>query len=185
MKGKLVIISGPSGAGKDTLLAQFLKQHSNWVQPASTTTRHPRSHHVDGKTMNFISLDEFNKLKKDGAFLESVEVYDGIWYGTLREPVEAALKAGKNVILRVDVRGAMRIKQQLPEAKLVFITTGDWASLEERIRSRGTEDEQAIQRRLDRAKRELEFQDKYDRVVINRFGKIDEAVADLAVAIET
>ena len=184
MRGKLVVISGPSaGVGKDTILKMFMQKHPDWVQPTSTTTREPRDGEVDGKDMTFVDKETFKQWQKDGTFIESIEVDNGNWYGTQREPVERALINGKNVILRIDVRGAMVLKQQRPEAVLIFITAENEEALEQRIRNRGAEDEEAIQRRLELAKSELPYAAKYDHIVTNPTGHPEQALADLEKSI--
>jgi guanylate kinase len=180
MTGKLVVISGPSaGVGKDTVLKMFLSKHADWTMPVSTTTRKPRRGEVDGKDMQFVDKTTFEQWQKADKFLESVMVDDGNWYGTLKEPVEKAMSDGKNVVLRKDVRGALIIKQKMPEAVLVFMTAENWEVLEQRIRARGTEDEAAIARRLKLAKQELTYQDKYDFVITNPTGHPEKALAEL------
>lgn len=184
MKGKLVVVSGPSaGVGKDTLLKMFLDKHPEWIMPLSTTTRPLRAGELNGVHMSFIDHDAFEKLRNEGKFLEAVEVDNGQWYGTLKEPVEEALEQGKNVILRKDVRGAMLIKEKMPEAKLIFINAENTDALESRIRARGTEDEVSIKRRLKLAKQEITYQNRYDKVVINKTGETQQALADLTKAV--
>lgn len=181
-KGKLIVLSGPSaGVGKDTILRMFLKAHPNWHQPASTTTRSPREGEKPGYDMNFISEAEFVKLQREGAFLETDHHADH-WYGTLREPVEKLLAQNKNVILRIDVNGALEIKRQLPNAQLVFIAPENEQVLQERIRARGTDDKTTIQKRLALAKKELPFQSQFDYVIVNQSGKPEQALADLEKA---
>src|SRR5688572_2182162 len=179
-QGKLVIISGASaGVGKDTILKLFLAEHPDWVQPVSTTTREPRPGEIDGKDMNFVDRATFESWKEQGKFLEAVLVDNNQWYGTLREPVESLLAEGKNVILRIDVRGALMIKELMPGAITVFINADSWEALEERIRARGTEDKAAIERKLELAKTELPYQDKYDHTIVNPADHPEQAVAEL------
>ena len=179
-----MVLSGPSaGVGKDTILKMFLQKHPDWIMPASTTTRAPRDGEVDGRDMNFIDQDTFDKWKYSNKFLEAIRVDDGKWYGTLRQPVEDALEQGKSVILRVDVKGALVIKEKIPQAFLVFMNAESIDALEARMRSRGTEDESSIVRRLDLAKKEMGYQDRYDKIVINHTGRPDQALADLEAAI--
>jgi guanylate kinase len=179
-KGKLVVVSGPSaGVGKDTILKMFLDKHPEWHMPPSTTTRPPRPGEVDGKDMQFVDRPTFEKWQKDSKFLESILVNDNQWYGTLREPVETLLAEGKNVILRKDVRGALLIKKAIPQTKLIFITAENWEALKRRIRARGTETEEGIKKRLELAKKELTYQDKYDHIIINPTGHPEKALKQL------
>jgi guanylate kinase len=183
-RGKLVIFSGPSaGVGKDTILKMFLAKHPDWHQPPSTTTRPARLGEVNGRDMNFIGREGFEAKKAKDEFLEAVLVDNNQWYGTLREPVETLLNNGKNVILRIEVRGALIIKKAIPEAITVFVKPDNWESLEKRIRERGSEDEQAINRRLALAKTELPYQDKYDKIIVNPTGYPERALADLEKAL--
>jgi len=179
-KGKLVVISGPSaGVGKDTLIKLFLEKHPDWSVPPSTTTRSARPGEIDGKDYMFVDKERFEKWQEDGRFLESILVDNNQWYGTLRQPIEELLNSGKDVIVRKDVRGCLLFKEAMPEATLVFINAESWEALEKRIRARGTEDEEAIKRKLELAKSELPYQDKFDRVVVNPTGHPEKALADL------
>lgn len=180
MKGKLAVISGPSaGAGKDTLLAMFLERHSdNWHQPVSTTTRKLRPGEKQGKEMRTVSEAEFKQWEDEGKFLET-DFHAGNWYGTLKEPVEKYLNQGKNVILRIDVNGAMKLREKMPDATLIFIKAENFETLATRIRQRASESEEQIKSRLELAKHELTFEPKYDHVVINETGKLDQSLKQL------
>jgi len=174
--GKLLVISGPSaGAGKDTILKMLLDSDSSWYQPPSTTTRHPRKGETDGKEMVFVSHVEFEKMQKDGKFLET-DFHADNWYGTQKEPVERLLNNGKNVVIRIDVNGALQVKKLIPQAILVFITVESEKELENRIRARGTEDETEIQKRLELAKKELKLKPQFDYVVVNESGKAEQTL---------
>lgn len=183
MTGKLVVVSAPSGAGKDTILKMFLDKHKNWVMPVSTTTREPRHGEINGRDMQFIDEPTFIKWQKEDKFLEAIKVNDNKWYGTLKEPVEDALSNGENVILRKDVRGALIIKEKMPSAKLVFITLDNWEDLEARIRARGTENNHQIEDRLALAKKELTYQDKYDFIIKNPSNHPESALIQLEKSI--
>lgn len=179
-KGKLVVVSGPSaGVGKDTILKMFLEKHSDWNTPISVTTRQPRTGELNGHDYNFVTKVQFEQWQRQGKFMESVLVDNNQWYGTLRQPVEDLLNSGKNVIIRKDVRGCLLIKDVLPDAILVFINAESWEALEQRIRTRGTEDESAIKRKLELAKTELPYQNMFDHVVINPSGHPEKALAEL------
>lgn len=182
-KGKLLVISGVSaGAGKDTLINMFLQKHPDWHWPPSTTTRQPRTGEEHGKHMNFVSHDEFSDWQKRGKFLET-DYHADNWYGTLAGPVQDFLRAGENVILRIDVNGSLQIKQKIPEATLIFIDVESEQELESRIRSRGTESEAEIKARLKLAKKEKQLKDQFDFVVLNARGEHRTALAQIEKAV--
>jgi len=174
--GQLVIISGPSGVGKTTVVRQLLEACTlPLVLSVSATTRAPRSGEVDGVDYHFLSHEEFDRRRKNGEFLESCEVYGrGEWYGTLKEVVAASLQQGKWVILEIDVEGAMAVVEQHPEAITVFVRPESMEELERRLAARKTETIEKIKQRLSRAKHELSFADRYQHSVVN--DEIDQTV---------
>jgi guanylate kinase len=169
-KGRLVIISGPSGSGKSTVV-QKLFQNSEvpLTLSVSATTRPPRPSEIDGRDYHFLSDEEFQRRRNAGEFLECKEVFGrGYWYGTLREAVSTGLNEGKWVILEIDVQGALAVLRDQPEAITIFVHPGSMAELEKRLRNRGTESEEAIQRRLNVAAEELALRHHYTHEVINQ-----------------
>lgn len=167
--GRLAVISGPSGVGKSTVVRKVLEQLEPHVRlSVSATTRAPRPGEVDGVDYHFLSDEEFLERLAAGKFLEAAEVFGrGHWYGTLWAEVSSSLAAGKWVILEIDVQGASAVVDRFPEAITIFIRTQSLADLEKRLRSRGTETEEAIERRLAVARGELELADRYRHQVIN------------------
>lgn len=178
-QGKLVIISGPSGAGKSTVVRQLLDSCRLPLQlSVSATTRQPRAGERDGVDYHFISPDEFCRRRDAGEFLEWKEVFArGDLYGTLRSETAAGLAAGKWVILEIDVEGALAVLEQHPDAITIFVDPGSMDELERRLRGRGTETADSIQRRLAVARRELDCRDRYRFQVINDFK--DRAVQEI------
>ncbi len=177
-QGKLVIVSGPSGSGKTTLVSRLAQAEPEqvWVS-VSATTRPPRPGEQNGKSYWFLSPEEFRRQIQQGQLLEWAEVYPGIYYGTPRQPVEEHLRQGKWVVLEIDVQGAQQVLKHFPQATTIFVRPRSWEELERRLRGRGTEDEQALQRRLETARREWQQQTLYQYLVIN--DKIDEALEQL------
>lgn len=167
--GGIVVISGPSGAGKSTVVRQLLSDCSlPLVLSISATTRMPRQGEINGVHYHFLTLDEFRMRREAGQFLECKEVYGrGDWYGTLHSEVTAGLQAGKWVILEIDVQGAMSVLESHPETVTIFVHCGSLEELERRLRQRGTESEAQVQRRLEVARRELTYLDRYQYQVIN------------------
>jgi guanylate kinase len=167
--GKLVVISGPSGVGKSTVVRQIIDKFGGRLRlSVSATTRPPRGAEQDGVDYHFLSDAEFGRRMADGEFLESVEVFGrGHWYGTLWSEVRGSLSRGKWVILEIDVDGAREVLRQYPEAVTIFIRPDSMGELERRLRSRGTEKEDAIQRRLAVARHELQQADHYEYQVVN------------------
>lgn len=164
-KGKLVVISGFSGAGKGTIVKQLIERYG-YSLSVSATTRAPREGEVDGKDYYFKTTDEFLSLVDYNGLIEWTKYVDN-YYGTPRKFVEDELAAGKTVILEIEVKGAANIKAQYPDAVLIFITTKDIETLRERLLKRGTETEEVINKRISRAADEAELMDNYDYVVIN------------------
>lgn len=164
-RGKLFVISGPSGVGKGTLVGLLAKEPDVWVS-VSATTRAPREGEVDGKDYFFMTKEEFERKVSEGGFIEWAE-YSGNRYGTLKDVVHEHLDAGQNVILEIEVQGAAQVKEKIPEAKLIFIAPPSLEELETRLRGRGTETDEVIVRRLETAKVELEEKMKYDIVLVN------------------
>lgn len=166
MKGLLVVISGFSGAGKGTLVRRLLQDYDNYALSVSMTTRGIREGEVDKKDYFFVSREEFENTISQGGLIEHAQ-YCGNYYGTPRAYVEQKLKEGKNVLLEIEVQGAMQIKEKFPDTLLIFVTPPSAAVLEKRLRGRGTEDEATIKRRLERAGEEAASMEKYEFLAIN------------------
>ena len=176
-QGTLLIVSGPAGVGKGTVVAEAVKKaDGNIYLSISATTRQPRSIDKEGVTYFFKQKEEFENMIKEDKLLEYAN-YVGNYYGTPKEPVMEALKNGKDVILEIEVQGALQVKENYPDAVLMFIVPPSIEVLEERLRGRGTETEEQIEKRLNRAKEEFNEIPKYDYVVQN--DTIDQAVSDL------
>ncbi|MDD4124266.1 MAG: guanylate kinase [Eubacteriales bacterium] len=164
-KGLLLVISGPAGVGKGTVIKKLL-ENKDYVFSVSATTRSPRTGEEDGINYYFVTKNEFQRKIRANEMLEYAE-YVGNFYGTPRSFVMSKLGEGKNVVLEIDTAGALQVKSQMPDAVLVFIGPPSMENLEERLRGRGTEDESVIERRMKTAKKELGFINKYDYCVIN------------------
>lgn len=172
-KGLLMVLSGPSGAGKGTICKRFMEKNKDVLLSISSTTRNPREGEVPGKSYNFISREEFeDKLAKDG-FLEHVFVFEN-YYGTPRETVEKNINQGIDVLLEIEIVGAMQIKKKYPEAVLIFVLPPSIKELETRINKRGTETQDQIKQRLARAIKEIKEISEYSYFIINQ--DIDESV---------
>ncbi len=177
--GELVIISGPSGAGKSTVLKQLLAECSLPLEfSVSATTRQPRPGETHGVDYHFLTKEDFARRRENDEFLEWKEVFDrGDYYGTLRETVTAGLQAGKWVVLEIDVEGATMVLESYPEAITIFLHPGSNDELVRRLRARGTDSEESIQRRLEVASREMALLNKYKHEVVN--DTVDRAVAQI------
>ena len=171
------VISGPSGVGKGTVCAVLRERYPEAFYSVSATTRAARTGEIDGVSYHFVSSERFQSMIEHGELLEWAVVYGHNYYGTPKQPVDDALRAGQVVVLEIDLQGARQVKQNLPKAQLVFLSPPSWEELVARLSGRGTEDEAAQQRRLETAKRELASVDEADHVIVNR--EIEETVAAL------
>lgn len=179
--GTLLVFSGPAGAGKDSVLIEYLKKNVPGVwKSVSYTTRPPREGEKDGVDYNFISVEEFEDLIRQGAMLEYAK-YGVNYYGTPKTSVDEHLKNGDVVILKIEVQGAEQIKQIYPCSTGAFIVPPSLEILEKRLRGRGTETDEDILRRLSIAKQELEYSSNYDYHIIN--DRLEDAVEDLTAVI--
>lgn len=183
-RGKVIIVSGPSGVGKGTILRRVYALNEFPLRASvSATTRAPRLGEVDGKEYHFLSFDEFKTKKDNGDFLECFEVFSGgHWYGTLRDEVEKALNRGESVVLEIDVQGAREVLKVYPDAVTVFISPPDQDALERRLIDRGTEDEQTRQRRLETARSELNQRHIYKYEIVN--DSLENAVDELRMVLK-
>jgi len=176
--GKLVVISGPSGVGKTTLLRRLLADLPTLVPSVSATTRPPRAGEQDGADYHFIALDEFERRRALGEFLECCQVYGRQhWYGTLVAEVAPRLAAGKWVVLEIDVEGTISILGRYPQAITIFVEPAHPDQLFERLTGRGTESPDAMARRLEVARRELHEAHRYKNRVVNE--NVEHALAEI------
>lgn len=178
-KGSLIVVSGFSGVGKGTVVKKLVEKY-NYSLSVSATTRQPRPGEIDGKDYFFKSVPEFQNLIDYNGFIEWAQYVEN-YYGTPRKFVEDEIAAGHNVILEIEVQGAMKIKEQYPDAVLVFITAPDAQSLKRRLEGRGTEDQKVIAKRLKRAYEETEDMIFYDYLVVN--DDLDTCVEDVNAVI--
>ena len=165
-KGLLLVISGPSGVGKGTICREYIKNHDDCALSVSATTRSPREGEIHGESYFFMAHDEFRKKIDEGGFLEHA-VFCENYYGTPKDAVMRMLESGKNVILEIEVQGALQVRSHYPEAVFIFVIPPSLDELEERLRGRGTETDEVIAKRLDRAKAEFKYIDKYNYVLVN------------------
>lgn len=184
-KGLLIVVSGPAGSGKGTVIKELFERDVNheYVYSVSSTTREPRVGEINGREYNFISKEEFEKHINEGQMLEYA-LYCGNYYGTPKKTVEAELNAGKNVILEIEVQGALQIKEKMPDCIMILITPPNYKTLEARLRGRGTNTEEDILRRLNRAKEELSLADKYDYIIPNLDGQSGLAAEQILKIVE-
>ncbi len=174
--GKLFVISGSSGVGKGTVIKEFLAKHPDFKLSVSCTTRNPREGEVHGINYFFLTHDEFKQCIERDEFLEWAE-FSGNMYGTQKAYVETKLAEGKNMILEIDTQGALNVKKIMPEAQLIFILPPSLEELESRLRGRHTETEEAIQKRLQTVKSEMENSKQFDYQIVN--DSIENAVVGL------
>lgn len=172
-RGRLVLYTGSSGVGKGTILDELKKRDPNIKVSISNTTRNKRNGEIDGVHYNFVTREQFEKLIKENGYLEYAEYCDN-YYGTPKKAVEDMLDEGYTVILEIEVQGGLQIMKKHPDVLSIFILPPSMDVLEKRLRSRGTEDEETIQKRLEQAKNEIAFKDKYRYNVVN--AELDKAV---------
>jgi guanylate kinase len=165
-KGILIVVSGFSGAGKGTLMKRLMSTHDEYALSISMTTRQPREGEKNGVEYFFTDRESFENTIKNDGLIEYAE-YCGNYYGTPRAYVEEQLQAGKNVILEIEIQGALKVKKKFPETLLLFVTPPSAAELERRLKGRGTETDEVIARRLSRAYEESEGIEAYDYIVVN------------------
>ncbi len=175
-RGVLVIVSGFSGAGKGTVMKGLMEKYDDYALSISATTRKPREGEVHGVHYFYKTVEEFERMIEQNELIEYAQ-YVGNYYGTPREYVETQLDAGKNVILEIELQGAMKVKELIKDVVLIFITPPSANELKERLIGRGTEDMDTINARLARAVEESVFMDKYDYLLIN--DKLDECIDEL------
>lgn len=183
-KGKIIALSAPSGSGKSTIIGELMKKPDLKLDfSISATSRKPRGEEKHGKEYFFLTEEEFRRNIEQGNFVEWEEVYSGVCYGTLISEVNRITENGHNLIMDVDVKGALNIKERYgEEALIIFIMPPDKKTLEERLRNRGTDSEETIRKRLQKSEYEMSFADKFDCIVVN--DKLETAVENVETKIK-
>ncbi len=177
-KGVLVVVSGFSGAGKGTLMKLLLENHNNYALSVSATTRQPREGEVDGVSYFFKTVDEFQKMIEEDAFIEYAQYVEN-YYGTPKEYVLEQMEAGKDVILEIEMQGALKVKEKYPDVVLVFVTAPSVEELRRRLTDRGTEAKETVEARLLQAKAESQRMQDYDYILVNETGQEKECAEEL------
>ena len=180
-RGLLVVVSGPSGVGKGTIMRPFMERNQNVKYSVSATTRAPREGEIDGVNYHFVTKEQFENLIENDEMLEYAR-YSGNYYGTPRFAVEKNLAAGLDVVLEIEVKGAQQVRRRCPEAISVFIMPPSFQELSNRLHGRNTESEEKIMERLDIARSEMQLAYDYDFILVN--DDVDEAVRQLEVILE-
>jgi guanylate kinase len=175
-RGALIVFSGPSGSGKGTVLGEYFKSHPEAAFSVSATTRKPRPGEIDGTSYHFVSRERFEEMIREGEVLEYTQ-YNGNYYGSPAGPIRKELEAGRDVVLEIEVDGAMQVRERFPEALLIFVLPPSFGELERRLTGRGTETPEEIAGRLAAARRELRQAHRYDYLLIN--DQVEEAAARL------
>ena len=184
MEGKLLIFCAPSGSGKSTIVQHLMKGMPELAFSISATSRNPRQGELDGREYHFISPQLFReKIKKD-EFIEWEEVYQDQYYGTLKSEVDRIWSKGQHALFDIDVLGGQNLKKEYGDKALsIFVKSPSLAILEERLRSRGTDDEESLQKRLGKAEYELSFAPKFDTILVN--DSLEKAIADAEALVQT
>jgi len=181
-KGLLVVVSGFSGSGKGTLMKELLKRYKNYSLSISATTRPPREGEKNGKDYFFVTREEFEEKIREDKLIEYA-AYCGNYYGTPKDYVLSRIGMGRDVILEIEIQGALKVKQKFPDTVLVFVTPPDVDTIKKRLLKRGTETEEQIEARLHRAAEESRWMDGYDYLIIN--DDLDSAVSQLHYLIDS
>lgn len=176
-KGLILVISGPAGSGKSTV-TKFIRENPDYVFSISRTTRYTRPGEVNGVDYYFVTKDEFKQKLAEDDFLEHAE-YCGEMYGTPKSLVYEQIEKGKNVILEIEVEGAMQVKEKCPDAVLIMLLPPSFKVQEARLRGRGTEPEEKVLKRLEKTRKEIPYAEKYDYIVFNHDGMSKEAAEDI------
>jgi guanylate kinase len=180
-RGLLIVISGPSGVGKDTIIKRLLQQEPNLVYSVSGTTRKPRPGEKPDENYTFLTRDQFLSLVDQGAFLEHAD-YNGHLYGTFRDRVEKARAGGRDVVLKIDVQGAEQVRGQMPDAISIFVVAPSEEELEHRLEERGSESADDMASRREIAKQEMKLANHYEHVVVN--DDVERAVGEIRQIID-
>ncbi|MCB0662298.1 MAG: guanylate kinase [Saprospiraceae bacterium] len=182
--GKLIIFTAPSGAGKTTIVRHLLKCYPNLAFSVSATSRERRPNEKEGVDYYFLSIEEFKKKIKEEAFIEWEEVYDNQFYGTLKSEVDRLLEEGKNVIFDIDVEGATNLKKRYKDHALaIFVKPPSELTLLERLQNRKTETRESLRKRIEKAKRELAYQSRFDQILVNDV--LEETFSKAEAMVET